>query len=177
MRYTRAQVLLSSRSQGHQFLSLGRGDSMPVVNFIDKNRKVQCVPGANLREVAMGIRYNVYDGIHQLLNCRGNGLCGSCTIGVIEGRGMPRNETEIKRLGGMDQPWRLACQYQVLDDITVTNDPARIAAFEKARQEADQQAAEARTAPVETPLPDPAETTVEGDETAEEEAKPAASGA
>jgi ferredoxin len=108
---------------------------MPVINFIDQNRKVVCVPGANLREVAQRERVSVYKGIHQLLNCHGNGLCGSCQMAVIDGRGMPRNDTEQKRLKGVAEPWRLACQYEVLDNITVTTDEAKVAAYQKASAE------------------------------------------
>ena len=105
---------------------------MPVINFIDQNRKVVCVPGANLREVAQREGVSVYKGIHQLINCHGNGLCGSCQMAVIDGRGMPRNETEQKRLGRVAEPWRLACQYEVLDNITVTTDETKVAAYQKA---------------------------------------------
>lgn len=109
---------------------------MPVINFIDMNRKVVCVPGANLREVAQEERYSVYKGIHQLLNCRGNGLCGSCKVAIIDGRAMPRNATERKRLKGVPEPWRLACQFEVLDNVTVTTDEKRVAEYLKARSEA-----------------------------------------
>ena len=112
---------------------------MPVIHFVDTGRKVACVPGANLREVAIRERYDVYKGLHKLTNCRGHGLCGSCRVAVIDGRSMPRNETEIKRLKGVSEPWRLACQYLVLDNVTVTTDPARVDAYLKA--EAEEEAA------------------------------------
>lgn len=113
---------------------------MPVIHFIDMNRKVTCVPGANLREVALRERYSVYQGIHQLLNCHGNGLCGTCKVAVIEGRAMPRNATERKRLKGVPEPWRLACQFEVLDNVTVTTDPKRVAEHAKATAEAARKA-------------------------------------
>ncbi|MFQ5509586.1 MAG: 2Fe-2S iron-sulfur cluster-binding protein [Leptospirillia bacterium] len=107
---------------------------MPVIHFIDINRKVECVPGANLREIAIREGYDVYKGIHKLINCRGEGLCGTCQIAVT-GRAMPRNATEEKRLKNIGAPWRLACQFQVLDNIEVTCDPQLVAERAKAEQD------------------------------------------
>ncbi len=110
---------------------------MPAVHFVDINRKVECVPGTLLRDVAIRDGYDVYDGIHKLINCRGEGLCGSCKVAITEGRSMPRNETEDKKLSDHPEPWRLACQVQVLDNITVTKDADRVAAFTAAKAEKD----------------------------------------
>jgi len=118
---------------------------MPIIHFADTHRKVECVPGANLREVAIRERYQVYKGIYRLINCHGHGLCGSCKVAVLEGRTMPRNATEKRRLKKVPEPWRLACQMEVLDNITVTADEAQVAEFVQAREirrrEAETQAA------------------------------------
>ncbi len=116
---------------------------MPVINFIDINRKATCVPGANLRLEAQKERYPVYKGIHMLLNCNGHGLCGSCKVAVIDGRTMPRNAAEQKKLRGVPEPWRLACQLEVLDNITVTTDERLVAEYQKAKAE---EAAKAKAA-------------------------------
>ncbi len=126
-----------------------RSNGMPVINFIDVNRKATCVPGANLRLEAQKERFQVYQGIHQLLNCNGHGLCGSCKVAIIDGRTMPRNAAEQKRLRGVPEPWRLACQVEVLDSITVTTDERLVAEYQKdkAEQEAAlKAAAEAKAA-------------------------------
>ncbi len=119
---------------------------MPVINFIDLNRKVICVPGANLRAEALKERYQIYKGAYLFLNCRGNGLCGSCRVAVVEGRSMPRNEVEQKKLNHVPDPWRLACQFEVLDDVTVTTDETRVAAFQQAQADAETAAKAAREA-------------------------------
>jgi len=123
---------------------------MPIINFIDYGEKVEVVPGANLRQVAKRKRVQVYQGIHQLLNCNGNGLCGTCKMAVIDGRVMPRNDTEIKRLKGVDEPWRLACQFEVLDNITVTTDPEKVALWQTHQDEQEAARIAARQA-AETP--------------------------
>ncbi len=119
---------------------------MPVIHFVDINQKVECVPGANLRETAQRVGYSVYKGASKLLNCQGHGLCGTCRVGIVEGRSMPRNDTEKKRLGHIPEPWRLACQVQVLDNITVTTDEGRIAECIRAKELADAEVLKAAAA-------------------------------
>jgi ferredoxin len=68
-----------------------------------------------------------HNGRARLINCRGLGTCGTCAV-EIEGQVHPseRSQTEKLRLslpphgGSQSSLLRLACQVQVLGDITIT---------------------------------------------------------
>jgi ferredoxin len=94
---------------------------MPTVEFLDAGKKVACGQYANLRKVAKLAGVEVYKGPDQLLNCQGNGLCGTCVMEVVEGieNCSPKNLREQKcfNLRGKPANWRLSCQTQVMGDI------------------------------------------------------------
>ena len=107
---------------------------MPKVTFISgKDKKEVEVPeGANLREEAIKAGVTVYKGIHQYLNCRGLGLCGTCRVLVKQGTESlsPKTLRERFKLGlslasiGHEDEIRLSCQVQVNGDCTIETHPA-----------------------------------------------------
>ena len=58
---------------------------MPTVEFLDAGKKIDCGQYANLRKVALLHDVEVYKGFDQIANCRGNGLCGTCVMEIVEG--------------------------------------------------------------------------------------------
>lgn len=94
---------------------------MPVVRFA--GRSVECLAGANLRMVLLRARLPLYNDAAQALNCRGRGVCGTCTV-RIEGPVSEPSAAERLRLRlpphDLAAGLRLACQCSVLGDIEVT---------------------------------------------------------
>jgi ferredoxin len=60
------------------------------------------------------------------LNCRGNGLCGTCVVEIVEGAAnlSPPTRRETHKLGKEPGPRRLSCQCQVLGDLVCITAPA-----------------------------------------------------
>ena len=94
---------------------------MPTVEFLDAGKKIDCGQYANLRKVALLHGVEVYKGINQIANCRGNGLCGTCVMEIVEGLEnlSPKNLREQKnfKLRGLPDNYRLSCQCQVMGDV------------------------------------------------------------
>lgn len=73
-----------------------------------------------IRDVALDAKVNIYGGIRQLLNCHGNGRCGSCKVKVDADNASkisakpPAEHHEIS-----DPEIRKACQAVVLSDVVV----------------------------------------------------------
>ena len=90
---------------------------MPKITF-EKERVQVLVPmHANLREVAVANNIPIYTGFHKVVNCKGNGRCGTCRV-EIQGPTKPRNAVEEAKL--KDAPnLRLACQIDIQGDLTV----------------------------------------------------------
>ncbi len=94
---------------------------MPTVRF--SGSSVECPRGANLRVVLLRARLPLYTRVARAVHCRGRGTCGTCAVRV-EGEVSDPTPAEIRRLrfpphdpkAGL----RLACQCNVLGDITVT---------------------------------------------------------
>lgn len=112
---------------------------MPKVVFVnEKNQKteVEVVQGDNLREAARNAGVDIYSGLYRYLNCRGNGLCGTCRVLVKQGMENLSPKTRIEKLNlfahpitslaaiGHEDEMRLACQVQVLGDCTVEIHPS-----------------------------------------------------
>ena len=99
---------------------------MPTVELLNAGKKVVCGQYANLRKVALLHDVPVYKGINQIINCRGNGLCGTCVMEIVEGveNLSPRTLRERFKLNGKPASYRLSCQCQVLGDIACITAPA-----------------------------------------------------
>ena len=93
---------------------------MPNITFNDQT--IQCESGDNLRRVLMKAKLPLYNGIANLIHCRGMGTCGTCAVRV-EGEVSPVTRVENWRLGfpphRRKNGLRLACQCQVLGDLKI----------------------------------------------------------
>ena len=100
---------------------------MPVVYFVKERRAVECAAGTNLRELARQHGISVYVFPNSVLNCRGNGLCGTCRVKVDNPRALSsRTKSDERKCGWEGEQYRLSCQTKVLADVTVTTTPRRI---------------------------------------------------
>jgi len=109
---------------------------MPKVFFVTGKKELEVPAGANLRQEAMKAGIDVYGGLTRYLNCRGNGLCGTCRVLVKKGMENLSPRTFIERLNinthpasmmyfiGREDEMRLSCQVQVNGDCTIETHPA-----------------------------------------------------
>ena len=66
---------------------------MPVVQFVKQQRSVECPVGTNLRRLALDNGIDLYVFPNNIVNCRGNGLCGTCRVQVDN----PRTPSRARR--------------------------------------------------------------------------------
>jgi ferredoxin len=104
---------------------------MPKVTFVNEKKEIEVPEGANLRDEAMKAGIQVYKGLDRYLNCRGNGLCGTCRVLVKKGMEnlTPKGWLERFKLAtmlssiGHEDEMRLSCQVRVNGDCTVETRP------------------------------------------------------
>ncbi|WP_049971069.1 2Fe-2S iron-sulfur cluster-binding protein [Haladaptatus cibarius] len=93
---------------------------MPTVRF--REREIDCEEGAVLRNVLLDAGETPHNGTADYLNCRGNGVCGTCAV-AVDGAVSDRNAKEKSRLSkpphDPESGLRLSCQTRVLGDVTV----------------------------------------------------------
>ena len=96
---------------------------MPELFFVKENKTVNVAIGSNLREATLDSEISVYSSIlTKLFNCRGNGMCGTCTVKIESEDIEPPNEIEQKKLKKklITEPnLRLACQLNVKTDLNI----------------------------------------------------------
>lgn len=94
---------------------------MPKIEFLLEEKKIEVGKFANLRKAALKAGIDVYVGVERLANCRGLGLCGTCTMKIVEGMEnlSPKTMIEEKQLAGEGEDLRLSCQCEVLGDLCV----------------------------------------------------------
>jgi ferredoxin len=106
---------------------------MPVVHFIDEDVRITVEEGANLRKIALKNGISPYKGLNKIFNCRGNGLCGTCRVEIVEGKGASaQSQGEVATLRGLipfyARMWRkdvrLSCFVEVKGDMQVKTYPA-----------------------------------------------------
>jgi ferredoxin len=106
---------------------------MPKVTFVKEKKEIEVPVGANLRQEAMKAGIELYPGLSKYLNCRGNGLCGTCAVVIKSGleNVSPKSFREKLKLFtmpfatiGHEDDLRLACLTQVLGDCSVETQPA-----------------------------------------------------
>jgi ferredoxin len=103
---------------------------MPLVTFVKQGLSIEVPRGANLREVALASKIDLYAFPSNLINCRGRGLCGTCRVKVDDHRALsPRTLADERKLGWEGKSYRLACQSQVLADVEVITNPRRISGW------------------------------------------------
>jgi ferredoxin len=108
---------------------------MPKIVFANEKKDIEVADGANLRREAIKAGVQLYKGLHRYLNCRGNGLCGSCKIlvkqgmenlspkGLLEKFTLATAPTTSFGIIGHEDEMRLACQCTIHGDCTVEARP------------------------------------------------------
>lgn len=98
---------------------------MPTIALVREGRRLEVTEGANLRRALLDAGVEVYEGPNGALNCRGNGLCGTCVVEVLPAEGVTpptfREKTRNWQYG--DRPLRLSCQAKVVADCRVLTTP------------------------------------------------------
>jgi len=94
---------------------------MPTIEFLVEKKKINVGKFANLREATLKHGIDVYTGVDRVANCRGNGLCGTCVMEIVEGveNISPKTAFEKFNLKGKPDNIRLSCQAEVLGNICV----------------------------------------------------------
>src|SRR5206468_4016936 len=105
---------------------------MPVITLVNEGKAIEVAEGANLRKALLKNGINPYVGKDKLLNCRGNGLCGTCRVEVVDGKGAPSLTAmeEAALLGlvplyarSVPKNTRLACRIEVAKDMSIKTYP------------------------------------------------------
>ncbi|MCB1215574.1 MAG: (2Fe-2S)-binding protein [Deltaproteobacteria bacterium] len=103
---------------------------MALVYFERQSKTVSANAGNNLRLLAKKNGVQIYHGIDKLLNCRGNGLCGTCMVEVFPAKPefvSPPTAMEEKKLKNYNNPnLRLACQVKVHGPMRVKTYPVEL---------------------------------------------------
>lgn len=106
---------------------------MPVLTLVNEGKTFEVAEGENLRKVLLKNGISPYMGKDKLLNCRGFGLCGTCRVEVVDGKGAPPiSPMEESSLVGMipfyarliQKNTRLSCRIPVTKDMTIKTYPA-----------------------------------------------------
>lgn len=94
-----------------------------TVNIRAAGKTLTCDRGANLRQVLLSEGIDLYNGVAGTINCHGLGTCGTCAV-AIEGEVSALGWQEKARLSlpphTVASNRRLACQVQVLGDVSIT---------------------------------------------------------
>ena len=105
---------------------------MPFISLVNEGKTIEVAEGTNLRKALLKNGINPYLGKDKLLNCLGNGLCGTCRVEVVDGKGAPAMTAmeEAALLGlapfyarAVPKNTRLACRINVTKDIAVKTYP------------------------------------------------------
>ncbi len=93
---------------------------MPSIKF--QGKTINCNQGANLRQVLLENKLNLYNGNAKYINCMGIGTCGTCAVEIIGEVSAPNWKDRARRALPPHNPnknRRLACQTKVLGNIEV----------------------------------------------------------
>jgi ferredoxin len=104
---------------------------MPKVTFVNEKKEVEVQPGANLRQEAAKAGVEIYRSLDRYVNCRGLGMCGTCSILVKKGAEALGPKTLIEKLTlarsfasiGNENEIRLACQTKINGDCSIETKP------------------------------------------------------
>lgn len=98
---------------------------MPTVEF--EGETIEADIGDNLRRTLLDAGLSPYNGKAQYTNCRGNGLCGTCAVEIVDGDDGEPTGRELRRLKlpphSPDSGLRLSCQLSIEDDLVVRKYP------------------------------------------------------
>ena len=105
---------------------------MPVLTLVNEGKTIEVPEGTNLRKVLLKNGISPYVGKDKILNCLGNGLCGTCRVEVVDGKGAPpMSALEESSLVGLVPVYgrqvpknvRLACRIDVTKDMAIKTYP------------------------------------------------------
>ncbi len=98
---------------------------MATIKFAKEGKEIMAADGANLRLKAIENQVDIYKLVAKVMNCGGNGQCGTCVVEVTEGMTnlSPRTAAEERHLKKKPETYRLACQTKVVGDVTVQTKP------------------------------------------------------
>ncbi|MBI1807502.1 MAG: (2Fe-2S)-binding protein [Ignavibacteria bacterium] len=105
---------------------------MPVITLVNEGKTLEVVERANLRKALLKNGISPYVGKDKFLNCLGNGLCGTCRVEVVDGKGAaPISPLEEASLLGLVPLYarqvpknvRLACRIDVTKDMSIKTYP------------------------------------------------------
>jgi ferredoxin len=108
---------------------------MPKVVLVKQKQEIEVPAGSNLRQEMQKSSIDVYPGLTRYLNCRGNGLCGTCKVFVKKGAENLTPKTTLEKAHfnfhpsgmlayiGHEDEIRLSCQVQVNGDCSIENCP------------------------------------------------------
>lgn len=100
----------------------GAGSDMVQITFEEQGKTITVPKGSNLRKVARANGVDVYGGPNKVLNCLGNGMCGSDRVAV---KPIADKRSFWEEFHLHDEPkLRLACRFTVTEDISVSTKPA-----------------------------------------------------
>lgn len=103
---------------------------MPLIFFERQGKTIKANAGWNLRKLVKKNNIGLYNGLDKVINCRGNGLCGTCKVEVFSasaGAVNPRTAMEEKKLKKFTNPnLRLSCQVKVHGNIRVKTYPVEL---------------------------------------------------
>lgn len=106
---------------------------MPVLTLVNEGKTIDVAEGTNLRKALLKNGISPYVGKDKLLNCFGNGLCGTCRVEVVDGKGAPSmSPLEESSLLGLAPFYarqipknvRLSCRIAVTKDMSIKTYPA-----------------------------------------------------
>lgn len=116
---------------------------MPKVTFVNEKQEIDVPAGANLRKEARkagvaihGVALSLLNPVANVLNCMGNGMCGTCRVlvkkgmenlsakGLIEKANLAAHPETMLVAIGNEQEIRLACQVTVNGDCTIETHPS-----------------------------------------------------
>jgi ferredoxin, 2Fe-2S len=90
---------------------------MPKIRFIKDRPEIEVHAGANLMQALLN------SGLPVASSCHGDGVCSKCRIKIISGMQnlSTPNDTELilKEQNNIGKEFRISCQTEVLDDVTV----------------------------------------------------------
>src|SRR5262245_24433716 len=101
---------------------------MPVITIAESGKTIEVPEGTNLRKTLLKNNLSPYIGKDRILNCLGNGLCGTCRVEVVDGKGAPAmGPLEESSLVGLAPFYgrkipknvRLACRMDITKDMTI----------------------------------------------------------
>lgn len=95
---------------------------MPIIRFHGDGKAIEVGRGANLRRGLLLHGRNPHVGLYRLANCHGVGLCGTCSVEVVEGAENASPPSRMERCNyrrPLRTGRRLACQTRVYGDCVI----------------------------------------------------------